>query len=194
MKHSKNFQAAIFVFTILSTAALAPMTSQAGRHPPFPLPSPSHSPSPFPSPTPKITASGNWSDCNVVTDTRHVGSSSFLTISVTQAFTGTLVGSFSGAEHDFVHPDGSALFYGSGVFTGSVEGKTGTFKMSYVGTANSDDTFTAHWVVHDGTGQLTNIFGEGTFQGSASSPRAGCASPSAGTYQGQLLFASFNHH
>ncbi|MEY2438962.1 MAG: hypothetical protein QOI34_347 [Verrucomicrobiota bacterium] len=153
-------------------------------------PATSHARKPSPTPPPPtISASGNWSDCNVVTDTHPVGPNSFLTVSITETLTGTLSGSFIGTEYDFVHPDGSAVFYGSGVFTGSVAGKTGTFRMNYVGTTSANDTFTAHWVIHDGTGDLSNLFGDGTFEGAASSPTTVCAIPFAGTYKGQLWFA-----
>ena len=188
MKELKNLRIAFLGLLIVGLIS-TPATSQARRpsHPP--------APSPSPSPSPRIAAAGSWTDCTTITDTRPVGSSSFLTVSVTQTFTGTFNGVLNATEYEFVHTDGSAVFYGSGVFTGTVAGKTGTFKMNYIGTANSDDSFTAHWVIHDGTGQLTNLFGEGTFNGSAAAATGACASPFAGSYNGQVWFAgSFGHH
>ena len=93
-------------------------------------------------------------------------------------------------EYHFVQPDGSAFFYGIGVFTGSMNGKNGTFKMNYVGRITADDDLDARWVIHDGTGDLANLFGEGSLEGHAATPTSACAMPFTGTYRGQLIFST----
>src|SRR5437868_13504928 len=110
MKQASNLGSILSVFVIVAFG-FAPATSQARKPRPTPAP---------------ISASGAFSDCSVVTDTRPISTNSLLTVSVTENLTGTFNGSFIGTEYEFVHPEGSAVFYGSGVFTGTVGGKTGS--------------------------------------------------------------------
>src|SRR3954453_8489080 len=152
---------ALIVLTLFGFVLIA-SNADARKHRPKPSPTP-HStatptPTPRPTPPPAISAAGDWTRCGTVTDSHQFGSNSIQTLSVTKTFTGTLNGSFIGTEYDFVKSDGSGVFYGDGLFTGNVNGKNGTFWMNYVGRIGSDDSYDAHWVIHDGTGELTQLF------------------------------------
>ncbi|PYK13858.1 MAG: hypothetical protein DME65_00580 [Verrucomicrobia bacterium] len=112
-----------------------------------------------------IVASGPWVDCNVVTDLKQVGRNLVITVDITETFSGTLDGCYTGTERDVVYRNGSATFHGSGIFTGVVNGQSGTMVMIYEGTANAQGVASASWVLEQGTGGLTNLHGKGTFEG-----------------------------
>jgi hypothetical protein len=112
-----------------------------------------------------IAASGPWVDCNVVTDFKQVGRNLIITVDITETFSGTLDGCYTGTERDVVYRNGSATFHGSGIFTGVVNGQSGTMVMIYEGTANAQGVASANWVLEQGTGGLTNLHGQGTFEG-----------------------------
>ena len=193
MKHIALYRA-LLVALISCGLILSAAHSDARKHPrPTPTPQPTPTPTPRPSPPPTISAAGNWTSCAEVTDNQQLGPSSLQTLSVTKTFTGTLNGSFTGKEYDYVKSDGSAVFYGDGTFTGTVNGKTGTFKMNYIGRIGSDDSYDAHWVIRDGTGDLAQLLGEGSFTGNGGMAGPGCDNPFDGTYEGRLVFANIPH-
>jgi hypothetical protein len=134
-------------------------------------------------------ANGTWNDCNIITSATYDGPNAVYSINITENFAGTLNGSYVGTERDVVYPDGSATFHGSGVFTGTINGKTGTFVMTYAGIAPPGGPGYAYWVGGRGTGGLAGIHGFGTFQGSETGPAGICDDTFAGTYTGQLQFA-----
>ena len=134
------------------------------------------------------TANGNWDDCNVIIDVSEAGPNLILTVLITETFTGTFNGSYEGLERDVIYADGTATFHGSGTFTGTVSGRSGTAVMSYEGTAFTL-TATANWVVEQGTGDLSTLRGRGTFQGHETGPIQACDDTFAGTYTGQIQFA-----
>ena len=133
-------------------------------------------------------ANGDWDDCNVITQVRQAGPNLFLTVLITENFTGTFDGSYEGFERDVIYADGTATFHGSGTFTGTVLGRAGTAIMSYEGTAFTP-TATANWVVDQGTGDLATLHGHGTFQGIETGPTGACDDTFAGSYTGQIQFA-----
>jgi hypothetical protein len=64
-----------------------------------------------------------------------------------------------GTERDVIHPNGTVTGQASGVFSGTVNGQSGTCVFSLevnVDRAN-------HWVVDQGTGDLAGLSGQGTF-------------------------------
>jgi hypothetical protein len=133
------------------------------------------------------TANGSWDDCNIVTEFREVGPNLILTVVITENFTGTFDGSYKGLERDVIYADGTATFHGSGTFSGTVSGRSGTVEMSYEGTAFTP-TATATWVVDQGTADLAALRGHGTFQGHETGPVWGCDDTFAGIYTGQIEF------
>lgn len=93
-----------------------------------------------------------------------------MTVGITENFQGTLSGTYVGTERDFVYSDGSATFHGSGVFTGTIAGQTGTATYRYVGVAPASVAFHANWVMVGQTGGLASAVGQGTFGGTFGAP------------------------
>src|SRR5947209_17653330 len=54
-----------------------------------------------------IAASGPWVDCNIVTDFKQVGPNLIITVDITETFSGTLDGCYTGTERDVVYRNGS---------------------------------------------------------------------------------------
>ena len=136
-------------------------------------------------------ASGGFNPCfNFASPPSQAGPNTIIAFSVTATFTGTFTGSSIGTELDVIHPDGSITFEGSGVFTGSVGGKSGTFLFTYTGTGSAvNGSESAHFVGRQGSGDLTGVYTEGTFQGNLVPASGGCAVSGAGSYLGQILSA-----
>jgi Protein of unknown function (DUF3224) len=110
-----------------------------------------------------IPASGSTTDCEHVISQRTAGRSTIITLEITVCFHGTFDGTWVGTERDVFRADGTGTVQGSGVFNGTVNGRSGTMVFSYEVsiTRNGDVT---HWVVDQGTGDLAGLHGQGTFQ------------------------------
>ena len=108
---------------------------------------------------------GDLVDCHTVNESRHDGDNQLNMVAIAGKFTGTLNGSYDGTERNVVHKDGSASFSGSGVFTGEVNGRSGTAVLTYAGTVDTKRAVIAHWVLDKGTDDLARLDGQGTFQG-----------------------------
>ena len=137
-------------------------------------------------------ASGEFFPCfNYAGPPRQVGENVIITFNVSgSSSNGTLIGSVEGTELDVVHRDGSITLHGSFLFTGSVNGRSGTLVFSYEGIGNA---VTGHenlrFVGRQGTGDLAGIYVNVTAEGDVGAPNPGCDLSGAGTYTGQILFA-----
>ena len=113
-----------------------------------------------------------------------------ITFNVTKTATGTLTGSLIGTELDIVHRDGSITLHGTALFTGSVDGRSGTLLFAYNGIGNA---VTGHenlrFAARQGTGNLAGVYLEGTAEGDLGAPNPGCDVSGAGTYNGHVVFA-----
>lgn len=151
-----------------------------------------------------MAASGHWIDCNIVTDFKQVGPNQIITVNISETFYGTLEGCYAGTERDVVYKNGSATFHGRGIFTGVVNGQSGTMVMTYEGTVNTQGVGSAHWVLGRGTGGLGNLHGQGTFDGilvALQTSRCTPADPTVcdggmygGSYSGNLHFGGHERH
>jgi uncharacterized protein DUF3224 len=140
---------------------------------------------------PPLPASGGFFPCfNYAGPPRQVGDNLIITFNVTGTITGTFVGSFVGTEMQVVHRDGSINLHGSFVFTGSVNGSSGTLLVTYEGIGNA---VTGHEnlqvVARQSTGGLAGVYATLTAEGDIGAPNPGCDLSGAGTYSGQILFA-----
>ena len=154
---------------------------------------------------PPIPATGYSIDCEHVISVQTVGPNTIITLSETGCFHGTFVGTWVGTERDVIHPNGTVTIQASGVFSGRVNGRSGTCVISSAVslTLNGDVT---HWVVDQGTGDLAGLHGQGTFPFDAIEHGPGCPGsgfdctdcpPATGTcddsftldYTGQIDFA-----
>ena len=166
----------------LLVAAIAPATALAG--------------SGGGSPT---TGSGTWDDCNILRTYDEVGPNIIVTVTIIQDYHGMLEGRYVGVERDVVHPNGHVTLHGSGTFTGTVAGLTGTGRISVAGTVGSSGTIpatgprSAKWVLTGETGQLASVVARGTW-GAAPLASSDVWSPDVcdagiygGTYSGQVI-------
>src|SRR5437870_11265768 len=105
-----------------------------------------------------IPATFNSTDCEHVISVRTAGPSTIITLEITACLHETFEGTLVGTERDVIHPNGTVTGQASGVFSGTVNGRSGTCVFSLVvnvGVAN-------HWVVDQGTGDLAGLSGQGT--------------------------------
>jgi hypothetical protein len=138
------------------------------------------------------SASGDFYPCFTRTSLRQVGENLIITFDISGSSTGTFTSTstgVTGTEMDVVHRDGSITLHGSLLFTGSVNGRSGTMLFTYEGIGNLN---TGHenlrFVGTQGTGDLAgvlaNITAEGDVGGACDGDFGG-----HGTYTGQVIFA-----
>jgi hypothetical protein len=110
-----------------------------------------------------VPATFNSTDCEHVISVRTAGPNTIITSSITGCFHGTFEGTWVGTERDVIHPNGTLTGQASGVFSGTVNGRSGTCvtSLEVSVTRNGDVT---HWVVDQGTGGLAGLHGQGTTQ------------------------------
>ena len=136
-------------------------------------------------------ASGEFFPCfNFAGPPRPVGENVIVTFNISGTATGTITGSVAGTEMDVVHRDGSISLHGSFLFTGSVNGRSGTMVFSYEGIGNA---VTGHedlrFVGRQGTGDLAGTHVNVRAEGDVGTPSPGCDVSGAGTYTGSVIFA-----
>jgi hypothetical protein len=136
-------------------------------------------------------ASGEFFPCfNYAGPPRQVGDNLIITFNVSGPATGTFTGSSVGTELDVVHRDGSITLHGTILFTGSVNGRSGTILLSYEGIGNAVTGHeTLRFVGREGTGDLAGIYANVTAEGDVGAPEPGCDLSGAGTYTGHVVFA-----
>src|SRR6266550_7926114 len=136
-------------------------------------------------------ASGEFFPCfNYAGPPRQVGENLIITFNISgTSSTGTFNGSVDGTELDVVHRDGSITLHGTALFTGSVNGRSGTLLFSYEGIGNA---VTGHenlrFVGRQGTGDLAGVHANVTAEGDVGAPSPGCDLSGAGTYNGHVVF------
>ena len=110
-----------------------------------------------------MPASGSTTDCEHVISQEVFGSNTVTILEITACFHGTFEGTWVGTERDVFRADGTGTVQASGVFSGTVNGRSGTtvFSLEVSVTRNGD---VSHWVVDQGTGGLAGLHGQGTTQ------------------------------
>lgn len=130
-----------------------------------------------------LPATGTITDSGATfTSVRTVGSNTIMTGTETQTYTGTFSGSAQLSFELLMHSSGTfdAILIAS--FAGSADGKSGIVKILYVAHAEGFGLHvTGYWVILRGIGDLANIHGQGTFEGSAGISQ---------TYTGQIKYNS----
>jgi Protein of unknown function (DUF3224) len=112
---------------------------------------------------PPVPATFNSTDCEHIICQESRGPNTIITLSITACFHGTFEGTYVGTERDEIHPNGTfATGQGSGVFSGTVNGRSGTCVFSY--QVNAGGANPAIWVVNQGTGDLAGLSGQGRQQ------------------------------
>ncbi len=114
--------------------------------------------------TAPVTAKGQITTTGWVPETYDDAETKLVRIHVTETFTGDLSGTGTVEFLQALRPDGSASFVGLERFTGTLNGKQGTFVLQDQGMLQGD-TVTGTWTVvkGSGTGELAGLHGEGGF-------------------------------
>ena len=134
--------------------------------------------------------SGTWDDCNFAPVVGTAGPNVIVTIGITENFQGGMSGSYVGTERDVVFPTGGATFHGSGLFTGTIDGRTGTATYRYEGIAPVGAAIRVNWVLIGRSGGIASVQGQGTFTGGFDGVSDVCdAGLYSGTYEGQIRMA-----
>src|SRR5437867_178382 len=120
-----------------------------------------------------IPASGDSTDCERVISVQSSGPNTIITLSETGCFHGTFEGTWVGTERDVIHPNGTVSIQASGVFSGTVNGRSGTCVLS-VAVSLTRNGGVSRWVADQGTGDLAGVHGQGTTQEVSESGRPGC--------------------
>lgn len=113
--------------------------------------------------------------------TRSADGNTFIDFTFVEQFQGTISGTRVGTGLLIIHPDGTVNVRDSGLFSGSIDGSSGSAVLS----ASISGTFAsiaANFVVTDGTGGLAGVHVQGTGGGGATGPTT-----FAGTYSGQMV-------
>jgi hypothetical protein len=130
------------------------------------------------------TAGGAFDSTVGVTRVEHSGGNTILYGPEVQHLTGALDGIRVATGVMIVHADGSFEARDEGVFTGTVDGRSGTVEIDGVskGIGNSG---TGRLVFRHGTDSLSGLHGEGVFAPTFTSPTT-----ATGTYSAALHFQS----
>jgi len=131
-------------------------------------------------PTP---ASGSFAATISPVETRSADGNTVINFTFVETFQGALTGTRVGSGVLLIHPDGTINVRVSGLFTGSLEGATGSaiFSDNASGTLSA---FASNFVVTDGTNGLVGIHVEGTGAGGATGPAT-----FAGTYSAKVTLS-----
>jgi hypothetical protein len=109
-----------------------------------------------------IAVQGSWTDCQRNPVFQSFPYDAIITWDITIYFTGTFDGTWEGTEEDVVYSDGYFIAHGIGTFTGSVSGRSGTIRITYLATGSPPGRVISPWVVDEGTGDLAGLHGSGT--------------------------------
>jgi hypothetical protein len=130
-----------------------------------------------------FTANGTFTISNTTTtSTQQAGQNTLYSLTQQGVNDGDLSGSFTDEETSTSHPDNTSIFSGRVTCTCTVASKSGTLMYSITGSSAADGSFTGQIFNFQGTGDLANLHGQGTFQGQGSNGIY------HGTYSDQLHF------
>ena len=126
-----------------------------------------------------FTTSGTFTIVNTTTiSTQQNGQNTIYSLTQHGVLKGDLSGSYTNEETSTVHPDKTSTFSGTITCTCTVAGKSGTLMWSMSGTGAADGSFQGQSFGFQGTSNLVNLHGQGTFQGKGNN----------GTYSSQMHF------
>ena len=137
---------------------------------------------------------GTWDDCNTLISVSVAGPNLIVTVGITENYHGMLEGTYAGTERDVVYANGTATFHGSGTFSGTVAGLTGTGRLSYEGAVGTSGAMPAtgphsgKWVLTGVTGGLASVVARGNWGAEFLGVSVACdAGLYGGTYSGKVV-------
>jgi hypothetical protein len=120
---------------------------------------------------PLTMAGGDWLYMPTVVSVRVAGGNTFLELSEVGSWSGTFDGDSTEGGTVVQHSSGRVFFKGVVSFVGTVNGQSGTMKMSVVGSkADPTADWEGKWVILGGTEGLATLQGQGTWWGPGWSP------------------------
>jgi len=114
------------------------------------------------------TATGTFTTTATTINVQVISGNTIITQSLTINAIGDLSGSLSGTDVAVITSTGSGFIAGSGTFTGTILGRTGTVGIGFAGTFSpitGQLNIHAAFLPGSGTAQLIGIRGTGTIQG-----------------------------
>src|SRR6266571_1631025 len=128
------------------------------------------------------TVTGAFTTSATNTGVRIVDGNLIVTQTLTIVTAGDFAGTLAGQDTVILLSSGNGSFFGAGVFTGTVLGRSGSATVSFTGTFTGFPTLPAlqgQTVFYNGAGGLSNLEAHGTIQGVLNV---------GGTYSIQVLF------
>lgn len=124
-------------------------------------------------------ANGTFMIVNITTtSTQQVGQNTISSFTEQGVFNGDLTGSYTLEGTSTLRPDKTSTASGTITCTCTGAGKSGPLRFSLTSTSAADGSFQGQSFDYQGTGDLANLHGQGTFQGQGNH----------GTYTSQLHF------
>ena len=114
------------------------------------------------------TATGTFTTKATTINIQVVNGNTIITQSLTINTIGDISGTLSGTDVAVITSTGSGFIAGSGTFTGTILGRTGTVGIGFAGTFSPTTgqlNIHAAFLPDTGTAQLTGVRGTGTIQG-----------------------------
>jgi hypothetical protein len=109
---------------------------------------------------PPTTASGTFTTTDAsLTNPRTIGSNTIFDLTFTGVWTGTFAGTVVGHGTVLLHADGSGEGNTVDVFTGTVNGTSGTVTLNDVSRTDAAGSFRGTFSILSGTGDLANVHG-----------------------------------
>jgi hypothetical protein len=135
--------------------------------------------------SPPISASGTFTyTSDTLNSIQFVGGNVIIDLSATVSYTGTFTGTSTLHGTLILHANGTANFQDVEIFTGMVNGVSGTVTLRLAGHTDLAGVITASDVIISATGDLAGL------QGVVSEVGAGGVNGPVGTYTGQIEFGS----
>jgi len=131
-----------------------------------------------------VPASGTEATTLSPVSTRAADGNTFIGFTLAESWQGTFAGTRVGSGSVVIHPDGSIDAQSSGIFTGTIAGRSGTAVMRFH-VSGAFAVATVIFTVTDGTGGLAGVHAEGTEAVSATGPLS-----VAGTYSAVVHFSA----
>ncbi len=109
-----------------------------------------------------IAVSGIWAWGATDFSFRYANGNTFVSATEHDTFTGTFDGTGEGPFTMTIHPKGHITGSGRTVFTGTVDGHSGSCVIMWVGNTKNDLGYWGFkWIIISGTGGLANLRGSG---------------------------------
>ena len=115
------------------------------------------------------SATGSFTATVTVTSIRQADGNTIITAIETQTLSGFLTGTRIANGVEIVHADGTFDAHDTGIFTGTVNGMSGTAVITGSSTGTGA-TGSGHFIVELGTAGLTGVHAQGTFQPTVTGP------------------------